>query len=91
MTNSEMMRWCHNVERGPLEEFEDIADWFHAETGYLRPGKSDARPYNQTYRQEVSDKWIRDKQKDFRDSLLDLLGNRTADEAAKGPQQEGGE
>jgi hypothetical protein len=34
--------WIHNPDENALERFERIAEWFYRETGYLRPGKSEA-------------------------------------------------
>ena len=35
-------RWLYDSQH-TLEQFEDIAEWFYKETGFLRPGKDDAR------------------------------------------------
>lgn len=34
------LRWMGDPT-DPLKTFEDIADWFYRDTGYLRPGKSE--------------------------------------------------
>lgn len=34
------VRWMGDPAN-PLGTFEDIADWFYRDTGYLRPGKSE--------------------------------------------------
>lgn len=34
------LRWQYDPD-DPLGTFEDIADWFRRETGYMRPGKSE--------------------------------------------------
>lgn len=46
MTPTELARWYRNP--GDLETWEDIASWFHRETGHLRPGKDKPIGFHQT-------------------------------------------
>lgn len=44
------------------EDFEEIADWFHRDTGYLRPGKDSASPIDDyEERKEAWEKWRKEK------------------------------
>ena len=45
MNSQEVDRWFRNP--GDLEVWEDIAAWFHQETGHLRPGKDKAPGFHQ--------------------------------------------
>lgn len=70
MTLSEMLRWCHDPDCSPNEQFEDINDWFYRETGNLRPGKSDIRGIPEKTRLQSWDKWLLEKQRAYRAGLL---------------------
>ena len=45
MNAQEIDRWYRNP--GDLGVWEDIASWFHKETGHLRPGKDKAPGFHQ--------------------------------------------
>ena len=60
MSHEELARWFRDP--GDLDVWEDIASWFHAETGHLRPGKDKPIGFHQTDEGEsdcCNDSWIR--------------------------------
>lgn len=46
MTREELSRWYRDP--GDLGVWEDIASWFHKETGHLRPGKDKPPGFHDT-------------------------------------------
>jgi len=57
MTIEQMKRWAWDPDRNANETFEDIADWFQAETIYLRPGKSYPLEYEEPPKEERTKAW----------------------------------
>lgn len=62
-------RWLGNGDAA--ETFEDIADWFYAETGYMRPGKDAPLALAGSYEQRVAafDKWANETGMKVREEL----------------------
>ena len=75
MNSQELDRWFPNPS--DLEVWEDIAAWFHEETGHLRPGKDKPAFFHQTPEGEPDCceaawlKWAEAKRADAIRSLLD--------------------
>lgn len=75
MNTKDLERWFRSPS--DLEVWEDIATWFHQETGHLRPGKDKPTGFHQTDEGEPDcchDAWILwvdAKRIDAQRSLLD--------------------
>jgi hypothetical protein len=69
MTTNEMLRWLPDPERNANEAFEDIADWFYAETHTLRPGKDDISGETIESRTRIWEDWRMVKAIEFRDAV----------------------
>ena len=68
----------------PLQDFEDIGDWFYSETFMLRPGKSDPLAMGETdmrERERVFREWIGKKYAAARLALADAIAAVEAAEA----------
>jgi hypothetical protein len=74
MNSKEIERWFRNPS--DLEVWEDIASWFHQETGHLRPGKDKPIGFHQTEEGEADCchdawlLWVDEKRLDAQRSLL---------------------
>lgn len=67
------LRWLSDP-LDSVKRFEDIAEWFYRETGYLRPGKDDARGlHTDEERRERFERWCQCKQVLIRANLRDAL------------------
>ena len=75
MNSGELDRWFRNPS--DLEVWEDIAAWFHKETGHLRPGKAKPAFFHQTPEgepdccEEAWREWTEAKRADAMRSLIE--------------------
>lgn len=71
-------RWLSDAETKPIDAYEDIADWFHVETGMLRPGKDvgayDDHSPSYEVRAERFAVWCREKGRTIRAQIDKALG-----------------
>lgn len=78
MNTKELDRWFRNPS--DPEVWEDIASWFHRETGHLRPGKDKPfgfHPEDEDGRDCCHDAWLRWTEEKRLDAQRSLLAERT--------------
>lgn len=67
------VRWMRDDDH-PLEQFEDIAEWFTKDTGFIRPGKDDVLEFHSyELRHLAFNQWCASKSKDIRDEAQRVL------------------
>ena len=75
--------WRGLCDADNLETFERIGEMFRKDTGYLRPGKDDARGYDREKVSAAWDAWVRKKNDDLNARIRAALAK------AQGARHEG--
>jgi hypothetical protein len=74
-------RWMYDADN-VVEQFQDIAEWFHAETGMMRPGRDVPiymnSPHTEDERRNRFVLWCAGKQMGIRAELLAAIAEAEA-------------